>query len=185
MLVKCRDLLIEYRALLVEYRALLQEYRALLKRGQHNSFGRIQGIVTAECVVRHPQKYFCRISSLFQGSFAKEPYHFKEPTNRSQPIFWQNVGPCTCRMRDIHRDTGTQGSFGRIQGCFARTQGSFEKRTTQQLWQNLDFSTCRMRCEASTPLSICQSAKRALSICQKSPINLLKDTCTFQFLPSE
>ena len=40
---------------------------------------------------------FCRISSLLQGSFAKENYNFKEPTNRSRPIvrqlksdFWQN-----------------------------------------------------------------------------------------------
>ena len=29
---------------------------------------------------------FCRISSLLQGSFAKENYDFKEPTNRSHPI---------------------------------------------------------------------------------------------------
>jgi len=29
---------------------------------------------------------FCRISSLLQGSFAKETYHFMEPTNRSHPI---------------------------------------------------------------------------------------------------
>ena len=29
---------------------------------------------------------FCRISSVLQGSFAKETYHFKEPTNRSHPI---------------------------------------------------------------------------------------------------
>ena len=29
---------------------------------------------------------FCRISSLVQGSFAKETYIFKEPTNRSHPI---------------------------------------------------------------------------------------------------
>jgi len=29
---------------------------------------------------------FCRISSLLEGSFAKETYHFKEPTNRSHPI---------------------------------------------------------------------------------------------------
>ena len=28
----------------------------------------------------------CRISSLFQGFFAKETYHLKEPTNRSHPI---------------------------------------------------------------------------------------------------
>jgi len=29
---------------------------------------------------------FCRILSLFKGSFAKETYNFKEPTNRSHPI---------------------------------------------------------------------------------------------------
>jgi len=29
---------------------------------------------------------FCRISSLLEGSFAKEIYKFKEPTNRSHPI---------------------------------------------------------------------------------------------------
>jgi len=29
---------------------------------------------------------FCRISSLLKGSFAKETYYLKEPTNRSHPI---------------------------------------------------------------------------------------------------
>ena len=29
---------------------------------------------------------FCRILSLSWVSFAKETYHFKEPTNRSHPI---------------------------------------------------------------------------------------------------
>ena len=29
---------------------------------------------------------FCRILSLVQGSFAKETYNFKEPTNRSHPV---------------------------------------------------------------------------------------------------
>ena len=29
---------------------------------------------------------FCRISSLLEGSFAKETYNFKAHTNRSQPI---------------------------------------------------------------------------------------------------
>jgi len=29
---------------------------------------------------------YCRISSLLYGSFAKETYNFKEPTNRSHPI---------------------------------------------------------------------------------------------------
>jgi len=32
---------------------------------------------------------FCRISSLLQGSFAKETYDFKEPTNRGHPIVWK------------------------------------------------------------------------------------------------
>jgi len=29
---------------------------------------------------------FCRISPLLLDSFAKETYHFKEPTNRNHPI---------------------------------------------------------------------------------------------------
>jgi len=29
---------------------------------------------------------FCKISSLLQGSFAKETYNFEEPTDRSHPI---------------------------------------------------------------------------------------------------
>jgi len=29
---------------------------------------------------------FCRMSSVLQGSFAKETYNFKEPTNRSHPV---------------------------------------------------------------------------------------------------
>ena len=36
---------------------------------------------------------FCRISSLLQGSFAKETYNFKEPTNCSHPIQRR----CLCR----------------------------------------------------------------------------------------
>ena len=30
---------------------------------------------------------FCRLSSLLKGSFAKESYNFKEPTNRSHPVW--------------------------------------------------------------------------------------------------
>jgi len=30
---------------------------------------------------------FCRLSSLLQGSFAKETYNFKEPTNRNHPVY--------------------------------------------------------------------------------------------------
>jgi len=55
-----------------EYRLF---HRALLqKRGMFSlSQGKIIGL-------------FCRISSLSQGSFAKETYVFREPTNRSHPI---------------------------------------------------------------------------------------------------
>ena len=35
---------------------------------------------------------FCRISSLLQGSFAKEDYNFKEFTNRSHPIPYSSSG---------------------------------------------------------------------------------------------
>ena len=35
---------------------------------------------------------FCRISSLLQGSFAKETYSDKEPTNRSHPIIVSEPG---------------------------------------------------------------------------------------------
>jgi len=38
---------------------------------------------------------FCRISSLLQGSFVKETYHFKEPTTRSHPI-------CASHVLNIH-----------------------------------------------------------------------------------
>ena len=34
---------------------------------------------------------FCRISSLLQGSFAKETYNLKEPTNHSHPITIQDT----------------------------------------------------------------------------------------------
>ena len=37
----------------------------------------------------------CRIWSLLQGSFAKETYHFKEPTNRSHPIVHSHVTQST------------------------------------------------------------------------------------------
>ena len=39
---------------------------------------------------------FCRIQSLLQGSFAKETYNLKEPTNRSHPI-------CNIRAFDFDR----------------------------------------------------------------------------------
>ena len=49
---------------------------------------------------------FCRIWSLLQGSFAKETYNFKEPTNRSHPIY-----------------SFDEGSFVEILGSFADIQG--------------------------------------------------------------
>jgi len=36
---------------------------------------------------------FCRIWSLLQGSFAKETYNFKEPTDRSHPICTYQITP--------------------------------------------------------------------------------------------
>ena len=50
---------------------------------------------------------FCRISSLLQGSFAKETYHFKEPTKRSHPIWGAYlaknllVAPCALLQRTV------------------------------------------------------------------------------------
>jgi len=41
---------------------------------------------------------FCRISSLLQGSFAKETYNFKEPTNRSHPIHVERVTSHICMV---------------------------------------------------------------------------------------
>jgi len=37
---------------------------------------------------------FCRLSSLLYGSFAKETYNFKEPTNGSHPIIHTVVSGC-------------------------------------------------------------------------------------------
>jgi len=42
-------------------------------------------------------RLFCRISSLLYDSFAKEIYHFKEPTHRSHPISI-NCSPSSVRM---------------------------------------------------------------------------------------
>ena len=39
---------------------------------------------------------FCRTSSLLQGSFAKETYNFKEPTNRSHPIVSASLEAKAC-----------------------------------------------------------------------------------------
>ena len=42
---------------------------------------------------------FCRISSLWQGSFAKENCNFKEPTHRSHPISSEDTNmSCECEL---------------------------------------------------------------------------------------
>jgi len=41
---------------------------------------------------------FCRIPSLLQGSFAKETYNFKEPTNRSHPIPYTHIRYCWVQL---------------------------------------------------------------------------------------
>ena len=43
----------------------------------------------------------CRIWSLLQGSFAKETYNFKEPTNRSHPIPQQLMQICGMQLIQI------------------------------------------------------------------------------------
>jgi len=47
--------------------------------------GRGYGVATISRLLKII-RLFCRISSLLQGSFAKETYIFKERTNRSHPI---------------------------------------------------------------------------------------------------
>ena len=48
---------------------------------------------------------FCRISSLLQGSFVKETYNFKEPTNRSHPLGVDQSKRCTVCSTDIENLT--------------------------------------------------------------------------------
>ena len=51
----------------------------------HMSMKKSDGVATT-CKLLKIIGLFCRISSLLNGSFAKETYNFKEPTNRSRPI---------------------------------------------------------------------------------------------------
>jgi len=46
---------------------------------------KVYGVATISRLLRITG-LFCRISSLVGGSFAKETYDFKEPTNRSHPV---------------------------------------------------------------------------------------------------
>ena len=80
---------------------------------------------------------FCRISSLLQGSFAKETYHFKEPTSRNHPI-----SNSTTWGGQISRLLEMIGLFCRISSLL---QGSFAKET-----YNLKEPTNR-----SHPLVVC------------------------------
>ena len=49
---------------------------------------------------RERERARARRSSLLQGSFAKETYHFKEPTNRSQTIFKVILNALNMRERE-------------------------------------------------------------------------------------
>ena len=49
-------------------------------------FGCSYGVATISRLLKI-KNLFCRIQSLLYGSFAEETYNFKEPTNRSHPIF--------------------------------------------------------------------------------------------------
>jgi len=44
---------------------------------------------------------FCRISSLLQGSFAKETYHFEEPTNRTIRSLLKTIRLFCCRTSSL------------------------------------------------------------------------------------
>jgi len=44
---------------------------------------------------------FCRISSLLQGSFAKDTYNFKAPADRSHPIR-VNVSHTSVHITHVH-----------------------------------------------------------------------------------
>jgi len=54
----------------------------------------------------------CRISSLLQGSFAKETCNFKEPTNRSHPISWSHGDRLSQHW--VARDRRVASQMGRL-----------------------------------------------------------------------
>ena len=70
---------------------------------------------------------FCRIQSLLQGSFEKETYTFREPTNRSHPIVFYIIStPHKYGVATISRILKIIGLFCRI---LSFLQGSFAKET--------------------------------------------------------
>ena len=68
----------EYRLF---YGALLQK-RPMILRCNKTAY---YGVATISKLIKITV-LFCRISSLLWGSFTKETYDFKQPTNRSHPI---------------------------------------------------------------------------------------------------
>ena len=50
-------------------------------------------------------RLFYRMLSVLQGSFAKETYNFKEPTNRSHPIVLRNKPSCNELCHEVHAAT--------------------------------------------------------------------------------
>jgi len=79
---------------------------------------------------------FCRISSVWQGSFAKETYNFKEPTNRSHPIVpffvWSLVVRNFFSMQTSHVKRRTN-RFLESSGCRTRPLkiGGYQPRLAQ------------------------------------------------------
>jgi len=69
---------------------------------------------------------FCRISSLWQGSFAKEAHNFKEPTSRSHPIadasFVQYIYIYECTLPNTYKCMGWLRFVGsmKLQVSFAK-----------------------------------------------------------------
>ena len=72
----------------------------------HIDSSRVYGLAT---VSRIPTLIglFCKIQSLWQGSFAKETYNFKKPANRSQPI---TKSPQIHQMRNTLHHTASRTS---------------------------------------------------------------------------
>ena len=83
-------------------RDIIQSYGhvSFLNSSTYNSYG----VATISRLLKI-MGLFCRIESLLYGSFAKETYSFKEPTNRSNPIHtWLLIRNTThmCLYRRIH-----------------------------------------------------------------------------------
>ena len=69
-----------------EFDHIITEDRLILIAGLADAYG-----VASISRLLQITGFFCRIWSLLQGSFAKETYNFREPTNRSHPITLQFV----------------------------------------------------------------------------------------------